>query len=355
MADLAFVQSKGTGGFDPRLATLTATFDSDPTEGNLLLACLIRLKTSGSDMIFTTPPGWSHIATYDMEPSSYQGEAGLYYRIATSGEGKAVDIAANIPNILDNWSMSIVEFSGVDGSDPVSQATWVGTALDNNTLGNWLTATRSGTTPMLFMSWIFWSNVDNYVDTATAGNGFATVYTNGQNKVEHAWAANYATDSDVTTAATWGWTAGLSRIDAGIIGFNGSSAPVVGSGPVQFRFDNTVFGGSQNFTVPLDEMPEYYPVGETIGQDVHISHIGKAWLYNWWRVPRHSMSFNAVGTDTAATLGSLVSEEYGFLFFDSVNDSTNGGTGTFLFDGPYRRRDYGPNMSEFSFNISRVE
>ena len=344
MADLAFVQQKFDGGYDPRSSEYAATLDSSPTAGNLLWCSVVNLR--GNANTYTTPDGWTYLATYTSIVSN--GQTGLYYRVATIGEGKSVAVP-HTANFFENWSLSISEWAGVDGSDLLSPlGTWIGTQVDNSALTQFLTATRSGTTPQLFLSWITFVNVDNRV--ATVGNGFSIHATTEQNKVEQAIAANYGTDlSGQAVAATWAWGAVTNRIECGIIGFNGSAgAPPAGT--EQFRFDNTVFGGSQNFTVPIDEMPDYYPVGEEIGQDAHISHIGKAWLYDWWRRPKHSIEFRAISPETAANLGSLVSEEYGFLFYDM-----GGGTGTFLFDGPYRRRDYGPNMSEFSFNISRAD
>ena len=342
--------------WDP--STYTSTFATNPAEGNLLLLAMSIAGGGPTPLItFQLPEGWTQIATWDQMENG--GEQGWYYRFATSGEGSVVEIADDEGPDNEYYVMFITEWEGIDGDDPFHDgATFTGSQVDAF-VNEYTTSTLSGTRDMLYITWAQWERTMMAQNRATIGNGFATTL-DGQYNQRRFIQADYIATVETPRAANWSWSSFAQKGNFAIVGFSGSSGvppppPPATFAAGQYAFDNTVFGGLVNFAVPLEEMPDFHPVGEEIRQDFHTSHIGKAWHYDWFRRPVHRIVFNAIGTDTAATLGSLVDQDYAFLFYDYVSDYATAGTGTYIFVGPYRRFDYGPDMCEFDFTITRAD
>lgn len=340
--------------FGPTL--YTSTFATNPAEGNLLVLAISLNSGNNPEIALTKPDGWTQLATWDCMTN--KGEMGWYYRFATSGEGSTVEIY-DTGAYKETHVMFITEYTGIDGDDPFHDgATFTGSQVDAF-INSYTTATRSGTRDMLYLTWGQWETAEITQDMATVGNGFATTL-NGHYNNDRFIQADYIATEETPRAANWSWSGGACRINAAIIGFSGSSGvppppPPATFAAGQYAFNNTAFGGLVNFAVPLEEMPDFYPVGQQVGQDIHTSHVGRAWQHDRWRKPVHRMTFRGIGTDTAATLGSIVNQEYAFLFYDYVSNTATAGTGTYIFNGPYRRYDYGPDMCEFDFFITEVD
>lgn len=360
---ISFVQLGSSAGYhieptvDPTL--YTATFGTSPAEGDLLLLA-ISLNANSYDMTFQCPDGWIQLATWDVQV--YVGEIGWYYRFATTGEGSTVEIwdtgAHNETHV-----MFITEWTGIDGDDPFHDGATFRGSQYTVAASAWITATVSGTRDMLYMSWGQWERSELWGSRATVGNGFIK-------RLDGHWyndrfvQADYISTAHVPAACNWHLAGNpdgtVYRANIAVVGFSGSSGvppppPPATFAAGQYAFNNTVFGGLVNFAVPLEEMPDFYPVGQQVGQDIHTSHVGRAWQYDRWRKPVHRMTFRGIGTDTAATLGSIINQEYAFLFYDYVSNTATAGTGTYIFNGPYRRYDYGPDMCEFDFFITEVD
>lgn len=118
-----------------------------------------------------------------------------------------------------------------------------------------------------------------------------------------------------------------------------------------YRFRNDIFGGSWDITLTEDQMPNFFPIDEDVRQNSHIADTGKLWQYTWFRRKRYDMRFESVGTDVAATFGSMVGEEFLMLWYQDVNAGTDGGTGTISYTGAFRKEPFAPDLVNFAFNV----
>ena len=120
---------------------------------------------------------------------------------------------------------------------------------------------------------------------------------------------------------------------------------------IRYRFRDDVFGGSQDVTLGLDEMPNFFPVDEDVRQNSHIGDSGRLWQYTWYRKITYDLQFESVGTAVAATFGSLVREGRKILWYQDIDAGTDGGTGTFTYTGAWRYEPFAPDLVNFSFKV----
>ncbi len=216
-------------------ATRYATFESNPASGNLLVLAIALMAAAGDNPIFTTPPGWSHLATWDSMTGV--GELGWYYRFATSGEGKTVEIVSSGE---DNESqvMFISEWGGVDSGDPFHDgATFRGSQV-TDLVASYTTATVTGTREMLYLAWGQWERAEFTDGLATIGNGW-NKRLSGHFNNDRFVQADYMATVITPRAANWSWPTGTTaRINAAIIGFSGALP-----GASKTRTDQTIFRG----------------------------------------------------------------------------------------------------------------
>ena len=123
---------------------------------------------------------------------------------------------------------------------------------------------------------------------------------------------------------------------------------------ILYRFRNDSFGGNQDITLPEDQMPNFFPIDEDVQQNSHISDSGKLWQYTWYRKFVFNMRFESVGTDLAATFGSLCREDRYILWYRDVNAGTDGATGTVTYTGAFKYEPFAPDLVNFSFNVREV-
>src|SRR3990167_7311297 len=100
-----------------------------------------------------------------------------------------------------------------------------------------------------------------------------------------------------------------------------------------YRFDNTPFGGNQNFTCTPPDMPNWHPYGEEVKENVFTGYRGAKWRYQWYRKQSVQLSFDGVGTSVAATMGSFAKEHVNFLWYKDLLNA--GGTGTMIYLGEF--------------------
>jgi len=120
-----------------------------------------------------------------------------------------------------------------------------------------------------------------------------------------------------------------------------------------YRFDNTPWGGNHNRTLTTDEMPNFFPIGEDVKQDVFFGDGGKTWKYDWYRKQVFELAFDAVGTAIAATMGSIAREGVWFRWYKDIDN--DGGTGTMVFLGEWSYNQLAPDLVEFSFSMREAE
>ena len=126
--------------------------------------------------------------------------------------------------------------------------------------------------------------------------------------------------------------------------------------PLQFRFDNTPFGGNQDKTLDPVEMPDWSPEGEQVKENLLRGDSGKVWKYTWYRKQQRHYSFSGVATSLVGTFGSLASEGVEFLvYFDVNDDSPQSGTGTYVFTGgAFGFTSLSPDVADFEFPIEEL-
>lgn len=121
-----------------------------------------------------------------------------------------------------------------------------------------------------------------------------------------------------------------------------------------YRFDNTPFGGNQNVTLSIDEMPDWFPKGQEVKRNLIRGNRGKLWSYTWYRKERVRMGFFGVGTAIVGTMGSLASEDVPFLWYKDT--TTNMGTGTMMFVGDaFEYTPLTPEQNDFVFEMEALQ
>jgi len=225
------------GGLDPTLHT--ATFETNPAEGNLLVLAISVNTLFTPEITFTKPDGWTQLATWDCQQN--YGEMGWYYRFATSEEGSKVEIYdAGADN--ETYVMFITDWSGVDGDDPFHDgATFTGSQFTDLVNEYTTEPTLSGTREMLYLAWGQWEMAEMTTNMATIGSMFATTLNGHYNNDRFIQAELVATNIR-SAAANWSWTGDAVWGNAAIIGFSGSHQGTVWVPPLM-RTRRGIFGG----------------------------------------------------------------------------------------------------------------
>lgn len=117
-----------------------------------------------------------------------------------------------------------------------------------------------------------------------------------------------------------------------------------------FRFDNTPFGGAHDITLNATQMPDWSPTNEEAHINSHRMDTGRMWQYAWYRKKEYQFRFTDVGTDLAATMGSIAGGGVNFLWYENVN-TENSGTGTFVYAGEFEQLPVAPDLTDFRFTI----
>jgi hypothetical protein len=101
----------GSGG----VSSISATFGSTPTEGNLLVAAPVNASSGSGNVPFITPAGWSVGLS---EP-----RAAIFYKVAGANEPRTVTVSDSNGTTY-SLRLWIFELSGTDASNPFDQSGW---------------------------------------------------------------------------------------------------------------------------------------------------------------------------------------------------------------------------------------
>jgi len=203
------VQAKNA--VDVTATSITATFDSTPTQNNLLVSVL---GASGGIGTITQPTGWTMVTGTPLDsagnsPNSGGRPVACAWKIAGAGESSAVTWSGN----SNAMSCSAIEVSGLVTSSPVDQVT---AAAFSNSVVSSLNLGTTGTTTVANEVAIAFC-----VDAARTGqsltNGFTLVDADGSRAIM-GYKILSATGTVQTTAA---WTSGTSTCAGGIVTFKG--------------------------------------------------------------------------------------------------------------------------------------
>jgi len=97
-------------------------------------------------------------------------------------------------------------------------------------------------------------------------------------------------------------------------------------------------------------MPDWYPVGEDVRINSHRADSGRMWQYVWYRNKEYQFSFVNVGTNLAATMGSIAADGVDFLWYRDANNGS-GAIGTCVYAGEFEQSPVAPNITDFRFTI----
>jgi len=97
---------------------------------------------------------------------------------------------------------------------------------------------------------------------------------------------------------------------------------------LQFKFDNQAYGGTDTWTVPLDDMPDYpYEFGRMREERFFRADEGALWTYRKFTKRKGVFNFVDVGSASKGTLDALLNADFNVDFYDDVNGA-GGGTYT---------------------------
>lgn len=179
-------------------ASKTLTFDSTPTEGNLLVA-IGRGTNAVSNASIT---GWT-LATSTLVTSA--GTMGLWYKVAGAGESKDVVLNWTSSTQID---MSIMEWSGITSTNPLDQI-----GHTDNT-GSAVSTRSSGTTPTT-------TQVDELsiaafaMGAAVTAESYTNTYTEQVNNASVLFVASKVLSATGAQETTESWT--TARLAGGLI------------------------------------------------------------------------------------------------------------------------------------------
>lgn len=186
----SLVQSKTAAASS---ATSTATFDSSPTSGNLLIAVVAYVSNSG---FATTPTGWNQCS---FSGGITHGFVTIWYKVAGGGESSTVTFTVTTSAV---GSIAIFEYSGLTATpfDVGAQAT---TAFASS-IASGTTATTAQADELLIAGVATPEVTRTFSNTWT--NSFARI--SQHNRQEVASRVVSATDTYTTTeawtTASWG-------------------------------------------------------------------------------------------------------------------------------------------------------
>ena len=111
---VTYVQDKSSTAF---AASVVATFDSAPTEGNLLIAFYSVRGTTNTS--YTGPSGWTQLGTHFVGPSFDGGLSAIWYKVASASESATVTIMVGASGTS---ALYIAEIAGASSIDAYDQA-----------------------------------------------------------------------------------------------------------------------------------------------------------------------------------------------------------------------------------------
>lgn len=210
--------------------TCTATYDSTPTQGNLLVAVFFTRSTGG----FTAPSGW----TLDVESvnTTEDDRIQIYSKTAGASESTAVTFTGLASSSSGGSSLSIQEWSGMAASSQLDK-----TASTGRTSG---TSISSGTTATLAQAdevAIAGVGLRSSSIAVSANNSFTVLNSpsttaNAANQVTDAYRILSAT-TGITTTFSWSGTivavAAIATYKVDVVaggGFGASKLPLQGIG-----------------------------------------------------------------------------------------------------------------------------
>ena len=123
---------------------------------------------------------------------------------------------------------------------------------------------------------------------------------------------------------------------------------------VIYRFVNTPFGGNQDITMTIDEMPDYFPYGQEVHVNTMRASAGKIWQYVWYKKLTANIPFRSVGSAVLGTMGSLASENVEFVWYQDINFPFVPGLGTRIcafVGGEFTYTPLTPTLYDFDFEI----
>lgn len=174
-------------------ATSTATFDSSPTDGNLLIAIVAYVGNSG---FATTPTGWAQAA---FSGGSAHGFVTIWYKVAGAGESSTVTFTVST---LAVGSIAIFEYSGMTATpfDVGAQAA----AAYGTSIGTGTTATIAQADELLIAA-VATPEVTRTFSN-TWGNGFTQLSQHNRQETASLVVASTGayTTSEAWTGASWG-------------------------------------------------------------------------------------------------------------------------------------------------------
>lgn len=187
---VSLIQTK-TGGASSQ--TATATFDSTPTQGNLLIA-VINWVTNGS--IATAPSGWNEAK---FAGGATHGFLVIYYKVAGASEPTNPAWTAASTAV---WHLSLYEYSGLTAA-PLDQVASAGPSFVT-TIGTGTTPTTAQADELLFAA-VATPEVTRTFSN-TWGNSFTRVIQTGRQETASliVSATGAYTTSEAWTTASWG-------------------------------------------------------------------------------------------------------------------------------------------------------
>ena len=185
---IALIQ-KATGG--GTTSTISATFASTPTTGDLLVA-VVATRTNGA---ITAPSGWSTAINQAGTPSQ-----GIFYKIA--GAAESTTVTATTAATGNGTGIHIYEYRGVTTLDASSSSTGTGTAVASGSLTT-TTANNlviAATVKNAGASYTAWSN--SFTEESDFTKGTTVTLFGGADLISGAVAA-YTTTGTSATSGAW--------------------------------------------------------------------------------------------------------------------------------------------------------
>lgn len=123
---------------------------------------------------------------------------------------------------------------------------------------------------------------------------------------------------------------------------------------IAYGFNSVPWGGTINYILPLESMPDFSPVGESVKENMLRGNNGKIWKYTWYRKETQALAFTSVGTAILNVMRGLAVQGVPFLWHKDVYNG--GGTGTMVYTGgPFSHRPYSPGIIDFTFQMEELE
>jgi len=183
------------GGSDAVVASHTETFDSAPTENNLLVVMAVR-RSSGS---VSFPSGWSIAVSGTFVDF---GHGAIGYKIAGASEGSGVQVTLNTEN--SNIVVAIAEYSNIVASPLDVTASDLGSAVEVQARSTGTTANTAQADELaIAMVGVRATNISG-VSWTNIFTPQANLYTSGTDDLSLAWSHKIlSTIGTQETTASW--------------------------------------------------------------------------------------------------------------------------------------------------------